>query len=475
MPEDKKRPAPGFEGCHAVILAGGSGTRLWPLSRSLLPKQLLALNGSRTLLQQTVDRILGCFDLAKVWVVTNEEHVFEVRRQVRDLDTRLEAQVLSEPLSRNTLPAVLLALDHVLEADREARVVVFPSDHLIQDHGAWADCLRIGLDLAGQGRFVTFGVRPRQAETGYGYIERGEPLGDKAFTVAAFVEKPDLDRAKAFVRDGAHYWNSGMFAFRGREFLKAVARFTPEIWDWWLARAQKGLAQCYRELPSVSIDYGVVEKIDNIAVVEAGFDWDDLGSWEAMHRLGTKDRRGNVVQGDVLAMGCSGSLLISRGGKLAAVGLEDMIVVQTRDATLVCPLAEVQQVKDLVATLRSQGSPLVESHPTVERPWGSYCVLEEGPHYKIKRIRVNAGARLSSQMHHHRTEHWVVVHGTAAVEVAGVERTLVENQSIDIPKTSVHRLGNPGKVPLDIIEIQTGPYLGEDDIVRFDDVYGRVK
>ncbi len=242
-----------------------------------------------------------------------------------------------------------------------------------------------------------------------------------------------------------------------------------------MAREEKPLAQGYRDIPDISVDYGVVEKIDNIAVVRAGFDWDDLGSWEAMYRLGDKDENGNVIKGDVLAMDCKNSLLISEGGKLAAVGLINMIMVQTRDATLSCPMEQVQSVRDVVNVLKAEGSQLVESHPTVVRPWGSYSVLEEGPHYKIKRIQVNPGARLSSQMHHHRSEHWVVVAGTAEVEVDNEVRIMVENQSVDIPKTSQHRLANPGKVPLEIIEIQSGPYLEEDDIVRFDDVYGRVK
>jgi len=472
---DKQPKADFPEECHAIVLAGGSGTRLWPLSRNLLPKQLLVLGGELTLLQQTVTRILHVFNPEKVWIVTNEEHVFEVRKQVGAVHPGMEAQVLAEPLGRNTLPAIMLGLEQVVRSSEKALAAVFPSDHLIGRADAWADDLVRAARQAVSERFVTFGVEPTKPETGYGYIALGRELDEGVYEVDGFVEKPDILTAEAFFKNGSHLWNSGMFLFRVKDFLRQVAKCQPELWAWWMARDEIPLVQGYRDIPNISVDYGVVEKIDNISVVRAGFSWDDLGSWEAMYRLGEKDEMGNVIQGDVLALDCRNSLLISQGGKLAAVGLENMIMVQTRDATLTCPMKRVQSVKDVVDILREQGSRLVESHPTVVRPWGSYCVLEEGPHYKIKRIQVNPGAWLSSQMHHHRSEHWVVVDGTAEVEVNNKAVILVENQSVDIPKASQHRLGNPGKVPLNIIEIQSGPYLEEDDIVRFDDVYGRVK
>ena len=460
--------------CHAIILAGGSGTRLWPLSRNLMPKQLLVLGGETTLLQQTVARVLEAFDPSRIWIVTNEEHVFEVRKQAAAVDPALEGQILAEPLGRNTLPAIMLGLDRVVRQDETALAAVFPSDHLIRDAGAWVRDLHRASRLAAEKRFVTFGVEPHKPETGYGYIALGADLGEAAYAVDGFVEKPDYATATRFIHEGSHLWNSGMFLFSARHFLTQVARCEPQLWDWWMAREEKPLVEGYRDIPNISVDYGVVEKIDNISVVRAGFDWDDLGSWEAMYRLGDKDGDGNVVKGDVLAIDCRNSLLISEGGKLAAVGLTDMIMVQTRDATLSCPMRHVQAVRDVVEALRAEGSQLVESHVTVYRPWGNYTVLEEGEHYKIKRIQVSPGARLSSQMHHHRSEHWVVVSGTAEVEVDNKPEILVENQFVDIPKASQHRLANPGKVPLDIIEIQSGPYLEEDDIVRFDDVYGRV-
>ena len=460
--------------CHAIILAGGSGTRLWPLSRNLMPKQLLVLGGETTLLQQTVTRVLEAFLPSRIWIVTNEEHVFEVRKQAAAIDPALEDQVLAEPLSRNTLPAIMLGLDRVVEEDESALAAVFPSDHLVRDTGAWVHDLRRASRLAVEKKFVTFGVGPDKPETGYGYIALGAELGENAYTVDGFVEKPDYVTASRFIQEGSHLWNSGMFLFSARHFLTQVARCEPQLWDWWMAREEKPLVDGYRDIPDISVDYGVVEKIDNISVVRAGFDWDDLGSWEAMYRLGDKDADGNVIKGDVLAIDCKNSLLISEGGKLAVVGLFDMIMVQTRDATLSCPMPRVQAVRDVVAALKEQGSQLVESHVTVHRPWGNYTVLEEGAQYKIKRIQVLPGARLSSQMHHHRSEHWVVVSGTAEVEVDNKPVILVENQFVDIPKASQHRLANPGKVLLDIIEIQSGPYLEEDDIVRFDDVYGRV-
>lgn len=481
MPKKRIASGPG-QARHAVILAGGSGTRLWPLSRNLFPKQLLALNGEETLLQQTVRRVLSAFEPENVWVVTNEEHVFEVRSQLRSLNPALDSRVLAEPMARNTLPAILLALDRIVpqqgadhDAGMQSLVAVFPSDHLVQDMEGFGGSLEQAMGLAERGFVVTFGVLPRKPETGYGYIARGQRLEDGGFEVESFIEKPQLDKALEFLKSGRHYWNSGVFVFRAKEFLAAAATHAPELWSWWSARGESPLIAGYGALQNLSVDYGIAEKIKNIAVVEARFDWDDLGNWEAIYRLGKKDANGNVVQGDVLAMDCKDCLLISKGGKLAVVGLTGMITIQTRDATLSCPLTDVQRVKEVVALLKSQGSQLVESHMTVKRPWGSYSVLEEGLHYKIKRIEVLPGARLSLQMHHHRSEHWVVVSGTALVEIGGIERLLVENQAVDISKATTHRLANPGKVPLEIIEIQSGPYLEEDDIVRFDDVYGRVK
>lgn len=476
MPKSKNKASNcAIPGLQAVILAGGSGTRLWPYSRTLLPKQLLALNGAQTLLQQTVQRALRIFAPEDIWVVTNEEQKFEVTGQLKALAPALEAQVVAEPVGRNTLPAILLGMDRALTRNPEAVVAVFPSDHLIHRPEAWEGALGRAADLAARGWFVTFGVAPSRPETGYGYIRKGKELGQDSYEVAAFTEKPDLARAEEFLASGEYFWNSGMFVFEVASFLDAVAKHQPELFSWWRKRAEAPLNDTYRTLPDISVDYGIMEHAGHRAVVQADFGWDDLGSWEAIHQVGHKDEHGCVMGGDVLALDCANSLLLSQHGKLAAVNLTNMIVIQTRDATLVAPLSKVQRVKDVVNRLKAEGSPLVEAHVTVRRPWGSYTVLEEGTHYKIKRIVVNPGAVLSLQKHHHRSEHWVVISGTAEVQVDDATRLLYENQSVDIPKTAMHRLSNPGKVPVEIIEIQSGPYLAEDDIVRFDDVYGRAK
>ena len=472
-------PTPVAVSPHAIVLAGGSGARLWPLSRGLFPKQLLAFEGDLSLLQLTLQRISSLFEPARIHIVTNEDHVFEVRKQARALDPRLESGVLAEPRGRNTLPALLLGLDAAWPAGqaKAPAVAVFPADHHITANACFGQAVSEGLALAEQGWFVTFGIVPHAPETGYGYIKRADAIpespGGRAFRVDRFVEKPDRAAAESLLRDGRYFWNSGMFVYPGQELLAAVRTWQPDLARWWEGRADCPLLSGYAAIPSISIDYGIMEKAERIAVVEAGFGWDDLGNWEALYRLARKDGRGCAVQGDVLALDCENSLLLSRSGKLAAVGVKDVIAVQTRDATLICSRDRVQGVKDVVERLKEEKSPLADVHLTVQRPWGSYTVLENGPGYKIKRISVAPGSALSLQYHRQRAEHWVVVRGRAEVLLEDATRRLEEREWIVIPAGARHRLANREDEPLELIEIQSGGYLEEDDIVRLDDVYGR--
>ncbi len=467
---------------YAVILAGGSGTRLWPLSRSSMPKQLLALNGAETLLQQTVRRVAPLVDATQVITVTHADHRFEVSGQLHAIDVRLTEGVLAEPMGRNTLPAIAWAAARIARATPDALIAVFSSDHAVANPdcflGAWEAAER----AADAGYISLFGMQPTEPATGFGYIEAGAPLGipvsgsHSVREVVRFVEKPTLDKAREFLAHGSYYWNGGMFVFRADCFLASLERYQPALFAMLpqLAESDRlASADLYRKLPEISIDYGVLEHADKVAVVPVDMGWSDLGSWEALYQQRAKDADGNLIQGDVVAVNSRNNLLWSEYGTVATLGLDNVAVVQTRDATLVCSRDQTEHLKQLVSRVNEEHPGLTETHMTVARPWGSYTTLEEGNRYKIKRIVVNPGAKLSMQMHYHRSEHWVVIAGTAKIVNGDQEMFLEENQSTYIAKTHRHRLENPGKIPLQIIEIQSGPYLEEDDIVRFEDVYGR--
>jgi mannose-1-phosphate guanylyltransferase/mannose-6-phosphate isomerase len=468
-----------------VILSGGSGTRLWPLSRELYPKQLLALTGTHTMLQQTLLRLEGLPASAPV-VVCNEAHRFLVAEQLLQLNVAPSATIL-EPFGRNTAPAIALAAHASLTgsaagaAATDPVLLVLPADHVTRNIPAFQQAVRTALGAAESGQLVTFGIVARSPETAYGYIQRGAPSG-AAFRIARFVEKPDERSAREFVKAGDYYWNSGMFVFRARRYLAELERFAPEIARVCAAAfkaAKTDLdftridANIFEACPADSIDYAVMEKAKDAVVVPLEAGWSDVGSWASLHEASDVDSQGNVARGDVISEDTHGSYLYSESRLVAAVGLKDHVVIETKDAVLVAPKNRVQDVKKLVSRLKELKRPEHSLHREVFRPWGSYDSLENGPRFQVKRLKVKPGATLSLQLHHHRAEHWVVVAGTARVTRGDEVFLLEENQSTYIPVGMKHRIENPGSVPLEIIEVQSGSYLGEDDIVRFEDRYGR--
>lgn len=480
-----------------VILCGGSGTRLWPLSREHFPKQLLALDGDDTLLQATMRRLDGAMpeleESAPPLVVCNREHRFMVAEQLRSAGVR-PGVLIPEPAGRGTAPALTVAALHA-RAEGDPVLLVMPADHAIQDLPAFHDAVARGAALAAAGDIVTFGVPPGLAETGYGYIRVGlefEPLvRPHAYCVDQFVEKPDHATARSYVGSGEYLWNSGIFALRASVWLAALERLRPDILEAcelaWRGGSREGDAyaldeEAFSRCPEDSIDYAVMERLGGtdaggapraaVVTLEAG--WSDVGAWDALWQIGRKDYDGNVVHGDVCAVETRDALLYSQHRLLACVGLSGVVVIETPDAVLVARRDKGQQVKEVVARLRRETRAECIDHRKVHRPWGSYDSVDLGERFQVKRITVNPGAALSLQRHYHRAEHWVVVSGTASVTRGGEELLLTENQSIHIPLGVMHRLANPGKLPLQVIEVQTGSYLGEDDIERHHDAYGRV-
>ncbi|MDR2214654.1 MAG: mannose-1-phosphate guanylyltransferase/mannose-6-phosphate isomerase [Nevskiaceae bacterium] len=466
-----------------VLLSGGAGTRLWPLSRELYPKQLLPLVDNETMLQVTARRADG-LDAAPPLVVCNEEHRFLVAEQLRVIGHPPQ-RILLEPVGRNTAPAIALAALAATAEGGDPLLLVLPADHAMRNVAAFQAAVNVAARAAQDGALVTFGVVPDKPETGYGYIRRGEALPGEsagAHRIAAFVEKPDAARAAQFVASGEYLWNSGMFLFRASRYLAELQRHAPDILDACrnaLNGAKRDLdftrldEAAFRACRSESIDYAVMEKTDAAAVVPLDAGWSDVGSWASLHAALPADAAGNVTRGDVVLENCANSYVYAGSRLVAAIGLKDHVVVETKDAVLVAPRDQVQDVKTLVNRIRASGRQEHLLHREVHRPWGSYDSIDAGDRFQVKRLSVKPGASMSLQLHHHRAEHWIVVSGTARITRNDEVFLLEENQSTYIPIGAKHRIENPGKIPLHMIEVQSGAYLGEDDIVRFEDVYGR--
>ena len=477
------RPADGR--IHPVLLSAGSGTRLWPLSRRAFPKQLLPLAGERTLIQETALRVADAAVFAPPIVVCNDEHRFIIAEQLREAGVEPAAIVL-EPVARNTAPAIAAAAAMVEQEDPEGILLVLPSDHVIRNAEAFLAAVNTATEAARRGALTTFGITPQYADTGLGYIRRGNEWTDLtgASDLAEFVEKPDLERAEAFLASGDYAWNSGMFVFPIGPLVTELGRFEPDL----MAACRDAVAKSTRDLTftrleerafadatSISIDHAVMERTDRAAVVTADIGWNDVGSWAALWEIGDRDEAGNVSVGDVVLRDVENSYVRSEGRLISAIGVRDLVIVETPDAIFVAPRDRAQEVKEVVAELDASDRSEPDLHARVYRPWGYYEGVADGDRFQVKQISVKPGEKLSLQMHHHRAEHWVVVQGTARVTKGDEEILLTENQSTYIPLGVQHRLENPGEIELTLIEVQSGAYLGEDDIVRFDDLYGRSK
>lgn len=465
-----------------IIMAGGSGTRLWPLSRSLYPKQFLSLTNENSLLQETLKRLDGLNCLPPV-IVSNNEHRFIVAEQLRQFGVD-DFQIILEPVGRNTAPAVALAALKALELHGDHHMLVLAADHAIQDIEAFHAAVLAAEQESVDNKLVTFGIVPTKPETGYGYIKKGEQVKNSVFKVNSFVEKPDLETAKNYLEQKCYLWNSGMFMFKASIYLDELKKFRPDI----LAACKESLSSAstdldfirlnsdvFAECPDESIDYAVMEKTQDCVVIPLDADWSDIGSWTSLWEISEKDEHENVSHGDVINYNSRNNYIYSEGSLISTVGVNNLIIVQTKDALLVAQQDNVQDIKKIVEILKKQKRSEHISHREVYRPWGRYDSVERGDRYQVKRITVKPGECLSTQMHHHRAEHWVVVAGTAKVTCGERTYFVTENESTFIPIGTVHTLENPGKIPLEVIEIQSGVYLGDDDIVRLSDKYGRVE
>ena len=470
---------------YAVIMAGGTGTRFWPLSRESSPKQMLKIVGEDTMIRQTIKRLRGFISPGNLFIATNRKQAFDLNLHLEDLKKdNYPFGIIAEPVGKNTAPAIGLAAIRLKKINSNSIMIVLPADHSISNEKAFIDVLKKAVQGAEKGHLVTMGIKPTRPETGYGYIKikqgaRGK--GQGIFKVERFVEKPDVKTAQRYLKTHNYFWNSGIFVWKAAVILNEIKRYMPTLYDG-LLKIEKTVGTkkeketedaVYAKLESVSIDYGILEKSKKVMIIPANIGWSDVGSWTALDDILPHDTKGNIIRGNVIDVESKNSFILGSDRVVATIGLKDMIVVDTPDATLVCPKAKSQDVKKIVDELKRHGREEHLTHRTVERPWGSYTVLERGNRYKIKRLVIKPGAKLSLQSHRHRSEHWVVVSGTARVTKGAEVYNVHANESTYIPMSTKHRLENHGKVPLQIIEVQNGEYLEEDDIERFDDDYNR--
>jgi mannose-1-phosphate guanylyltransferase/mannose-6-phosphate isomerase len=467
----------------AVILAGGSGTRLFPLSRKNLPKQFLKVADDQSLFQKTIDRALKIVKNPKdVIIITNKEYIFHLKSQLREINhSEKDFHIITEPVGRNTAPAIALAVKYLIEKQDipfDETIFISPSDHIIQPVQEFVEYVKKADELAKEGYIITFGVKPTKPETGYGYIEAGEKIKD-GYKVIKFHEKPSIEKATEYLMKGNFYWNSGMFTFSIQTILEEFKNHSEEIYQMINDNNFEELLKNFEAMPDISIDYAVMEKTNKAAVIPMNITWSDVGSWDSVYEILPKDENQNVKVGKVIDIDTKNSMIIGNKRVISTIGLENLMIVETDDVILIAKQGEGQKVREIVNKIKNdkEFSYLVDLHTTVYRPWGSYTELEKGERYRIKRITVYPGESLSLQMHYHRSEHWIVVKGTAKVvleENGEIKEYFVhENESIYVPKTTKHRLVNPGRIPLELIEVQVGEYVEEDDIVRFNDVYGR--
>jgi mannose-1-phosphate guanylyltransferase/mannose-6-phosphate isomerase len=461
---------------YAIILCGGSGTRLWPLSRSLKPKQFLSFTGEKTLYQETVERIAQKISLSHILTVTNHEHIFEVKGQLAEKYSKAIDGVIAEPLSRNTLPAIAIAVKRIFQVNPQALISVFPSDHFIKESSAFIQAWNYAERAATEGYLTLFGIKPDHPATGYGYIfpNPSQDLSNLSgyLTVDAFFEKPNKALAEQYINQGC-LWNSGMFVFHAQVFMDLLLEYQPEIYSKIIEMSDPPTRTDYEDLESLSIDFGLTERVRKIAVVPVDMGWSDLGNWESIYQYQDKDKDNNCMRGEIVSVDSQDNLLWSDSGVISVLGVHHLAVIQSADVTMVCDRSKVEDVKTLVSKMQDKYPKLVETHLTVQRPWGSYTVLEERPHFKIKSILVKPHQRLSLQKHQFRSEHWIVVSGIASVTNENASFKVKANESTYIPANNKHRLANETEHDLIVIEVQTGTSVDESDIVRFEDIYGR--